>query len=197
MGAAAENFPVDTARCPACHAAVAPNAAWCTLCFTDLRPATVAGPTAVPASGPTPEPVVEAAAELAAAPVAQLTAEPLVLPLDDLPLDEVPAIPDLPIAATAATAVEPTTSPTVDRLSAEPTWPCPLCGEAVSIELDACPQCGAAFLSEPQPTMRLSLPVVGDLSTASDGVRAIVGCVAAVGLSLVFLLLFAIGGKLF
>ena len=61
--------------------------------------------------------------------------------------DPVPA--PVPGPATAVTHGEPqdaVTSADPDRLGA-PTWPCPACGNANPIELDACAVCGTTFAS--------------------------------------------------
>jgi hypothetical protein len=88
-----------TPRCPRCSALLAPEAAWCSLCFLDLRPA--------------PEPEPEPALPVAVEP-------------DDVPLAETP---DLPAPATAgrrfrpgagtATLTEPAPQPTAADLPPE------------------------------------------------------------------------------
>lgn len=44
----AEVERVSTSHCPSCHAAVMPDALWCTLCHLDLRPPEVAVVTSAP-----------------------------------------------------------------------------------------------------------------------------------------------------
>lgn len=75
-------------------------------------------------------------------------------------------------------------------------WPCLRCGANVSIALDACPECGAGFLSGTGEAASLQVPGVGDLARANPGMRLAVGLVAAGVLCLLFLVVLFVLGKL-
>jgi hypothetical protein len=201
-------------RCRACGAAVAPNAAWCSLCFADLRP-------------PAPEPVREPAAVAAVAqptvPAQPLAAQPLAAqPLAAQPLAAPPLaaqpLAAQPLAAPPVSPVDPTdvdAAVDADSVAApiaidpadplglsvpagpSPTWPCPRCGHSVPIELDACNECGAGFLSGAAATKSVRLPMVGDVTRMSSGQRMFVAFAVSVGVMFVLVLLAFIGGHLF
>ncbi|MGN6333588.1 MAG: hypothetical protein ACTHOD_18385 [Motilibacteraceae bacterium] len=96
-----------TPRCPRCSALLAPEAAWCSLCFLDLRPA--------------PEPEPEPAPPVVIADVVVADVEPA---------DVEPEVPDLPApviagrrfrpgAAAGATLTEPAPQPAAADLPPE------------------------------------------------------------------------------
>jgi hypothetical protein len=181
-------------RCRACGAAVAPNAAWCSLCFADLRP-------------PAPEPVREPAAVAAVAqptvPAQPLAAQPLAAqPLAAPPVSPVDPT-DVDAAVDADSVAAPIAIDPADPLGLSvpagpsPTWPCPRCGHSVPIELDACNECGAGFLSGAAATKSVRLPMVGDVTRMSSGQRMFVAFAVSVGVMFVLVLLAFIGGHLF
>jgi ribosomal protein S27AE len=119
----------DEVRCPHCGALVRAASPWCTLCFTDLRPA--------------PEPVAVREPSYAGAPAPSLEApasdvfDPLTAPLSVVEAASQTGMVD-PAAAAPATAAQDT----------KPTgWPCTPCGEIVSFDEAACPKCGTVFLA--------------------------------------------------
>jgi hypothetical protein len=123
-------------RCPSCQAVVRAGDPWCTLCWTDLRPAPVPPPVAVPSpvSPPVPAPgsplgvaapaAVAAVTPLVGGPLALATIDPLTAPLPVL-LGEAPA-------------------PAGDG-AAVPTWPCVQCGAANPLDLSRCGVCTTPF----------------------------------------------------
>lgn len=131
--------------CPACGAALRPDAPWCTLCFADLCPAP--GPAAARA----PAPAADPAAAAARAPA--------------------PAADPASAAARAAVAVgtddvRAGTQPVAPVLGDGPSWPCSRCAAANGYERDTCRACGASFLAavKDDEAPLLVLPGVGDLS---------------------------------
>jgi hypothetical protein len=156
---------VTPARCPSCGAAVPDGAPWCSLCFADLRPA---------------QPVVASHRPVAtvatpAPPVPQSVAEPAVIRPNRpgrVPLDD-------PIAPPAQ----------------EPTWPCQACGDRSPISSDTCVHCGSAFLAGADALPSAVLPVVGDLQAMSRGSRLVLALVAALGTTVLFVLLAFVFGK--
>jgi len=168
---------VEPARCPSCHAAVAARAGWCTLCFADLRPAAEPAVAVAATASPPVAPVVASAA--AAVPQRPTATDPT-------PLLESPAL--------DATATRP---PAGGAGAEQPEhWPCLSCGADVPLALDACPDCGAAFLAGSDEPLSLKVPVVGDLARANPGLRFVVGLGAAAVLCGVFLLVMLVLGKL-
>jgi hypothetical protein len=165
---------VTVVRCPDCGAGSPESAQWCTLCFADLRPA------------PPPPPVraVPAAAPSGSAPA---TAQPTITGPAAVALDD-PLTGPLPGVVGASR---------VDPLAAVATWPCIRCGEPVPISLDACPSCGAGFLSGSVADLSLRIPGVGDVSRMSRGQRAGLAAALALGLMLVLVLLATLGGLVF
>ena len=149
--------------CPACGAAVRPDSPWCTLCYADLRPK--------PEPSPLPEPEPEPASP---APVTAAPQPPAVPPPD--PLSDPLAPPLVPTPAPAAT------------------WPCTTCGAANAMERDTCASCGAGFLAGARNEgPLLELPVVGDITRLSRGMRFALAAAVALG----FLLLVLVLGLLF
>jgi ribosomal protein S27AE len=116
----------DDVRCPHCGALLRAGSPWCTLCFTDLRPA--------------PEPVaVTAVREPSYAGAPALSAEaPAFDPLTFDPLTAPLSVVEAGGHADPAEASEDT----------KPTgWPCTGCDEIVAFDEAACPKCGTAFLA--------------------------------------------------
>jgi hypothetical protein len=173
---------VTTARCPACGAAVADGAPWCTLCYTDLRaPAVAPAPTVevdvVPAQ-PAPaasEPLAEASRPAVASPRSSLDV-----------LDVLDPILDAPVTVAA------------DAPRGPATWPCGGCGAAVDLDRDACPQCGTPFLFGVDPVVTVDLPLVGPIRpldvSKSSRVWLMIG--GGLALSLVLTLVLSLIGLL-
>lgn len=188
---------MTTDRCPACGAAVAAGAPWCTLCFADLRPRSVATEAAAtPAGAEVPAVPAEAAATALASAVDPLTAPLATLLAPPAPvasagavapaMDQAPAGPD-----------EPRVVKRADVDLATPSWPCGACGASVPLNLDACPVCGGRFLGGAEPGISLDLPVVGDVVRLGPGQRwAVVGVGAAVVTVVLFLVLALLGSVL-
>jgi hypothetical protein len=114
-------------RCPHCAALLRAGSPWCTLCFTDLRPA--------------PEPVAVTTREPSYAGAPARSGGSPSEPFDPLtaPLSVVEAggVDVGPVDAEASAPTEET----------KPTgWPCPRCDEIVPFDEAACPKCGMAFL---------------------------------------------------
>jgi uncharacterized OB-fold protein len=188
-------------RCRACGAAVAPNASWCSLCFADLRP---------PAAEPAREPATVAAAPAqpatptqplsAAQPVT--AAQPVAQPVQQPAAGAVAVTPAAVDGETEPGAVEPgvdidPADPLGLTEKPQPTWPCPRCGHAVDIELDACDMCGTAFLAGAAAAQPVRLPGVGDVNSMSSSQRLLFACGIALAVTVVLVLLAFIGGHLF
>jgi hypothetical protein len=186
-------------RCPQCSALVRPDAAWCTLCYADLRP-----PPPAPAPAPA-EPLapVTAPADSAFRPPAAgqspFDIDPLTAPLALLetatafagaaPGSATQQVRTLPAPATALSA--PATaeqSATVGAPVATPAWPCLSCGTQVPISESTCPQCGAGFL-ESLPGDPALQRVVGAAMSPNTKVFIMVGGTALL-LGLIFLAMY-------
>lgn len=123
---------METARCPGCGAGVRPGAAWCSLCYLDLRPA--------------PRPVTVPAAP-GRAPRAAAIAAPLV----EAALEPGPNIPRAIGGrredVVDADYVEDQSFPPGAATLAGLRWPC-CCGAEVLIANTSCPACGNEFLGD-------------------------------------------------
>jgi RNA polymerase subunit RPABC4/transcription elongation factor Spt4 len=118
----------DDVRCPHCGALLRAGSPWCTLCFTDLRPA--------------PEPVAVTAVRepsYAGAPAPSADFDPLTFDPLTAPLSVVEAGGHAPTVDAAPAAASEDAKPTG--------WPCPRCDEIVAFDEAACPKCGTAFLA--------------------------------------------------
>jgi ribosomal protein L40E len=137
------------AACPACGAALRPEALWCSLCYHDLRPA----PAPTPA---TPTPGYDGL-------------DPLTAPLLDLVLPPVPA-PEQPVVVEtpAPAPVAPAPRAAADAAS----WPCTRCGAPNAIDAPVCGTCGSPFLAAAAEKVSLVVPGLGDLSHFTRGQRA-------------------------
>jgi hypothetical protein len=167
------------------------NAAWCSLCFADLR-APVAAPVREPA-------VVAATASLPLATVDQVAADsatpaahPHVPTHAAQPAGAAPVEEPDPLAALEAAAVQ-----AANPAAPSPTWPCPQCGAKVAMDMDFCNECGAGFLSGVADGASVRLPVVGEVKTMSSSQRLMMGVMVAVALMAVIVALAFIGGHLF
>lgn len=155
-------------RCPACGAATGPNAAWCSLCFADLR---------APQAAPAAEVVAVAAAHtLPAEPLA-----PVVAPL---------AAPEL--ATEAPASAEESVRPHGPQPRGA-SWPCHLCGEPRSVDENECPTCGAGLMPT-DATPALAVPGLGVVQ--SEGQRVIVMVAGAFVVTLLLVVVMFIGGSL-
>lgn len=142
------NQATRTASCPACGAALRPDAGWCSLCYHDLRPA------AAPAA---PEPAPRYGGD-----------DPLTAPLLDLLLPEPPP----PVAAAAPASPLPVVPASdVPAPRAEAAWPCTRCGAHNALTAGTCRDCGSPFLNGASEAPSLVLPGVGDLAQLSRGHR--------------------------
>jgi RNA polymerase subunit RPABC4/transcription elongation factor Spt4 len=106
-----------------------------------------------------------------------------------------PARPSVPHAPAPGATVGPDVGPAAAEPAA-PTWPCTACGAAVPFALDACPECGAGFLTGGDAGLHLAVPGVGDLATANTGMRVAVGLAAGAVLCVAFMLVLLVLGKL-
>jgi DNA-directed RNA polymerase subunit RPC12/RpoP len=119
-------------RCPHCGALLRAGSPWCTLCFTDLRPA------------PEPVAVREPSYAGAPAPVDAPAFDPLTAPLSVVEAAARGGWVDAEAPADAASdapadAAADETKPTG--------WPCTRCDQIVPFDEAACPKCGTAFLA--------------------------------------------------
>jgi RNA polymerase subunit RPABC4/transcription elongation factor Spt4 len=116
-------------RCPHCGALLRADSPWCSLCFTDLRPA--------PEPEPVPEPVDSREPSYAAAGVRSGGLaegfDPLTAPL---------AVVEAGGLVNGADA-----QPATDDDAKPAGWPCTGCAEVVSFDDATCPKCGTAFLA--------------------------------------------------
>jgi hypothetical protein len=144
-----------TTACPSCGAALRPDAPWCTLCYTDLRPKPAPEPAATPTTAPP-----TAAYGIAAS-------DPLTQPLLDF----------LPVTAAA-----PSSAPLPTIIGAS--WPCTACAAINPLAESLCSVCGQPFLAAMKVSEKplLVLPGVGDFAALSRGQRAglAVGLLAAI-----------------
>jgi len=129
-------------RCPHCGALLRAGSPWCSLCFTDLRPAPEpeAVPEVVPEAVPAPEPVGSREPSYAGAGVRSAGLaegfDPLTAPLSVVEAG----------GRVDGAGVEQAAESAAD--DAKPAgWPCPRCDEIVSFDETACPKCGTAFLA--------------------------------------------------
>jgi hypothetical protein len=127
-------------RCPHCGALLRAGSPWCSLCFTDLRPAQEPEP--VPE--PVPEQVDSREPSYAGAGVRSAGLADGFDPLT-APLSVVEAGGRVEGAGVESGA-ETTAASAVD--DAKPAgWPCTRCDEVVSFDETTCPKCGTAFLA--------------------------------------------------
>lgn len=96
---------------------------------------------------------------------------------------------DRPASVSSAAALA------ASRPSVKATWPCPRCGASVPISLDMCQDCGAGFLSGAAGAMATRLPLVGDVGRMSQTQRLLVGIVIALVVTVLLVVVAALGGK--
>ena len=186
---------MEPARCPSCHAVVASRAAWCGLCYADLRPA-----------GGEPEAEQPSGEHEATEPAPPAAASDLVPWAVELPVPEALSVAAGPAGGPASLVspgpAVPSPLPThpadepADEGEAATGWPCLSCGARVALELDSCPECGKPFLAGGDAPVSLHVPIVGDLAQANPGTRFIVGLAAGGVLCAVFIVVLLILGKL-
>jgi ribosomal protein L40E len=168
-GQPAEEEKVSDDRCRACGAALAPEAGWCSLCFTEVRqPAPI-------------EPPVQEAVTL---PAVEL---PVLVTVPPTALTEA----DAPVVASAEAVNKPA------RHRAEATWPCPQCEARVPMSLDTCEECGGQFLSGAVSSLTTSFPIVGDVGAMGNGQRLLVAAGISCVFVFLFVAVFFIGGTIF
>lgn len=172
---------MTTDRCPRCAAALPARAQWCTLCFADLRPPAAATPEP-PAAAPAPAPPVDDAAAGGAAPSVEAAAAPAAV---------FRRLPPAPVPGSVALAPDPILDAPLERPA--PTWPCVQCGTVVPLDDELCPNCGARFLGG-SDTPAIALPMVGDVTRMSTGVKYAFAGVAAVAVFGVLVLLMVVLG---
>ncbi|HEX3705265.1 MAG TPA: hypothetical protein VHV76_01420, partial [Mycobacteriales bacterium] len=80
---------------------------------------------------------------------------------------------------------------------AEPTWPCFNCGVTVPMSEDHCPVCGAGFLAPASQGHSLRVPIFGDVGRLASGQKLMLGILVTLGLIVLLVLLFTIGGAVF
>ena len=160
-----------TAGCPSCGAALRPDAPWCTLCYTDLRPK--------PAPEPPPPPPTTAPARAAYGVPAP---DPLTQPLVDF----------LPRAGAPLPATEPT-----EPAAAGTVWPCTACQAPNPLAEPVCSVCGQPFLAAIRTGGKplLVLPLVGDVGALGRGQRIglALGLVVALLIPLALVTMFLTG----
>jgi hypothetical protein len=166
---------------------VALGAPWCTLCYADLRPKPAPEPTSAPAAQPAPEPVSVGASAHA--------------PLVDAPMvDALGVIPPGPLPAATVLSPDPHLDAPITKAAdirlAEPGWPCRSCGTVVPMTEDNCPHCHSPFLV-PEDVVELTLPGVGNVRRLDGKMRLVLGLVGALGVTMVLVILAAIGGAVF
>ena len=166
---------MTTARCPACGAAVAIGAPWCTLWFADLRPAPE------PVAAHPVEPIPPQPADLGHTAGAVALADPLADPLTD-PL---PDLVDRPVVKRS------------DADTANPTWPCSGCGQQVGLDSDTCPVCLTPFLGGATDLPSLRLPVVGEVSSLTKAGRIGLCAGGVLAATVLFVLVGFVLGHLF
>ena len=149
-----------TTRCPACNAYLRPDAAWCSLCHHDLRPAPEAP--AIPA----PTQPVYAGNDALTAPLLDLVLPPV--PVAEQPV--APAAREVGVAEENAFAVL--------------TWPCTSCGGKNALNSEICGTCGSKFLAAASELPSLVVPGIGDLQQLSRGHRAAVAAAFVMALLL-------------
>jgi hypothetical protein len=173
---------VTTDRCPACAALIPSGAAWCTLCFADLRPA--------------PEPAANASA--AHAPAAHA-------PAAHAPAAHAPAAQAAPVAV-ASNAVAPSADSDASRLldpqwsssalltaspeateEEQPTWPCLTCGARVAIDLPACSECGMGFMAGLHEPTQVIVPGLGDATHLTSAQKVMLMSIVGGGLMVLLL----------
>lgn len=167
-----------------------PGAPWCTLCYTDLRPAPaklVAARVSVYAGAPGAPGYADALAELSA------LSEPAA------PYQPVAVGPELIDAEPSAAAEVPEVAGASEQ--SVPTWPCLGCGAAVVLTEPACPVCGGGFLQGmAEQSLEAELPglskLVGRYQRLSKGERIVALSGLGLAVSLTFVALLAIVGML-
>jgi hypothetical protein len=168
-------------RCPACGAATPETVPWCSLCYADLRPVPAA---AVPASRHVATEDVPTAASGRSQ---DASADPLTAPISTL-LKRPAAAPEA--LEGVGEQLPGVVEPVLDAAS----WPCSRCGAQVPLALDACGECGAAFLAGAIPPPTMSVPIVGDVSRLSKPQRFGLAAGLAAGIIVVFLALATVVG---
>jgi uncharacterized membrane protein YvbJ len=58
-----------------------------------------------------------------------------------------------------------------DAVVGRPGWPCQTCGAANPLEATVCTKCGSGFLADAKETVKIALPVIGNVTKLSTGAR--------------------------
>jgi RNA polymerase subunit RPABC4/transcription elongation factor Spt4 len=163
-------------RCPSCAAAVRPDASWCNQCFADLRPA--------PAPVAPPVPVTATA----------VVEDPFTAPLEDVAAT---VIAEVPAQASGGIPAEPLPGvvPTVDARPV--TWPCMRCQSAVPFDEDECPNCHAKFLDHELPGAEVTLLDRLPRGQRKASTAFMVMVFGGLGLTVLFVVLFALFAAIF
>jgi RNA polymerase subunit RPABC4/transcription elongation factor Spt4 len=164
----ADTTLVDLSRCPACSAAVRPDAQWCSLCYFDLRP---------PRAEQPPQQTTRREAD-------DLTA-PALMPVG--------AVLEHSNSSTPALTTPALTTPTSTAPDAAG-WPCTSCSAVVPLELEACPECGAAFLARLAGDGGRHRSSSTDISRFSRPIRLAGGVLAGILIALLIPILLALFG---
>lgn len=116
--------------------------------------------------------------------------DPFTAPLESLQ----PAPEPIPEPREALPAYEESTHLSPVSVAERPAgWPCRGCHALVSLDLMACPTCGAPFL--PSDTA-VTLPVVGDPRSLSSGMKIAIMAGGSTAIALVVFLVFVVLGSL-
>lgn len=150
-------------HCPACAGLLGPGAQWCGLCYADLR-------------APAPPDVAPQVARTR-------PGSPLGSAAVDGSDDPPPAAPGPP-----ALVVLPLVDPPAPVGAVRPGWPCSVCSSVVPYESDACPVCGAGFLSALTGSGLPKLPIVGTPGAAARRSAWLLAAVLLVGLAMLLTL---------
>jgi hypothetical protein len=171
------------------------------LCFADLRP---------PEPQPEPEPeaseLVSAGQTGLAEPPAPPRPAPMLTPhpILDGPLggQEVPGAPATPpVARGGKHALRPEEDVAVmslaDLKAGTPGWPCQTCDTAVPLALTQCPACGSGFMAAAKDSVKVTLPVIGNVAELTTGARVALMIGGATLVTVLFFLLLLLLGSIF
>lgn len=125
----------------------------------------------------------------------QLAAHPFVPTTQPLSPGAVEASAVTPAMAPAPDGAAPDVAPDGEA-NAGPMWPCPKCGNLVSMTLDHCNACGAGFLEQARQGRGVHVPVIGTVGPLTSGQKLILAAGVGIGLMVVIIVLAYIGGKL-
>jgi ribosomal protein L40E len=165
-----EEQAVSGEHCRACGAALAPDAEWCSLCFTSTAPE----------QPPAPEPGHVIVEPEDAPPPPVVAGPPVVRAFEQRSVEA-------DTSAWVQTALAIDTATSVSLTADGPTWPCLTCNHPNEFAAKACAECGAPFLASAKEAPRLKLPVLGDVFQLTKNQQ--IGAFTGLGLLLVAVLL--------